>query len=234
MGNISIWRWAVEDDLDAFFARLVRADDAEVAAIAAEVAAQEAESLPSLDQIEAETEAKLRGMKLPADIMKTMLRGFKNSMQEAREEEARAATEEEEFDPMPGPNGRVGLALASSHMFYEDPYASLGYEEIEGQVNALLARYGAAISKAVGHPGQTLPEYLGLAEDALWEDAVFDILVEPGLDAVMRMWITGDLVLYLGQWHEDKELPIDLEFNRVHVALFEGVKAQVAALRHSD
>ena len=53
--QVSIWRWAVTDDLDGLFARLVAASEDKFVQIALEIEGG-APGAPSMDQIEAETE----------------------------------------------------------------------------------------------------------------------------------------------------------------------------------
>ena len=228
-GEISIWRWAVEDDLEARFARLVAATDDEFATLAGEMMQEGAEELPDVDEMYRQTEEKMRAMNLPPEQLATMLAGLKAMREEAQEEwEAEDDDlDDEGFDAV-DPSGRIGVALASSHMFYDDPYASLEYEEIEAQVAAAMAGYRAAISKAVGDEGQSLAAFLGLAAERLYEDDAFDVLMEAGLAEVEWLWVKSDQVMFLSQWHEDKELPIDLEFSRAPLAVFEAVKAQMA------
>ncbi len=217
MSDVSIWRFAITDNLEALFERLVGADDNTFLGIASEVMLEGAEDMPSLDDIERDTEAKLRAMDLPDDIKETMLRGFKDSIAEAREEEW--ADEEDDF--VRDPEGRLGVALASSHMFFDDPYASLEYEEIDRQVEGLMTRYRAAARAALGHPGQLLADFLGVSQAQLWDDDAFDALMEAGLDAMVRVWVGPAQVYFLSQWQEDKELPIDLEFGRMPRAAFD-------------
>ena len=223
--EISIWRWAVEDNLEARFARLVAATDEEFAAVANEMMQEGAEDVPDVDEIYRQTEEKVRAMNLPPEQLAATLAGLKAMREEAQEE---FVDEEEPSDE--APSGHMGVALASSHMFYDDPYASLGYAEIEAQVGAAMAGYRVAISAAVGHEGQSLAAFLGLRAERLYEDDAFDMLMEGGLAEVEWLWVRGDQVMYLSQWHEDKELPIDLEFGRAPLAVFKAVQVQMARL----
>ena len=155
-GDISIWRWAVEDNLEARFARLVAATDAEFAALANEMMQEGGEDVPDVDEIYRQTEEKVRAMNLPPDQLAATLAGLKAMREEAQEDWA----EDEEELSGDDPSGWLSVALASSHMFFDDPYASLGYEEIETQLGAAMAGYRAAISAAVGHGGQSLAAFL--------------------------------------------------------------------------
>jgi len=221
--QVSIWRWAVTDDLDGLFVRLVAASEDEFSQIALEIESG-APGTPSVDQIEAETEARLRAMDLPADIMATMLSGYKSMMEEARAEQQ--APDEDAV--MPDAQGRMTVALASSHMFYDEPHASLAYEVIASQVAEKLTAYASAISAAVGDAGQSLGEFLGVSGNVDGQDAVIDVLVETDLAAVAWVWVVGDVTFFLSQWHEDKELPIDLEFGRAPRAVFDAARAEIA------
>ena len=223
--EISIWRWAITTDLDALFARAIAATDDALIRLNAEHSALDPAAHETLDDIEAKAEEKFRAMNLPAEVFKTMMAGFKDMMAEARQEDADWDDDDDEDDPVLDPDGRAGFALASSHMFYDDPYASLDYEEIERQVRAQMDAYRAAISKALGDPGQSLADFLGISPERSYEDDVFDALMEKGLAEVEWVWINGDRVVFLSEWHEDKELPIDLEFGRAPRALFDDVKA---------
>ena len=225
-GDISIWRWVVEDNLEARFARLVAATDAEFTTLAKEMMLEGAEDVPDVDEIYRQTEEKVRAMNLPPDQLAATLAGLKAM----REEEQGDWAEDEEELIGEDPSGRLSVALASSHMFFDDPYASLGYEEIEAQVGAAMAGYRAAISAAVGHGGQSFAAFLGLEAERLYEDDAFDLLMEAGLAEVEWLWMQGDQVMFLSHWHEDKELPIDLEFGRAPLAVFRAVQVQMAGL----
>lgn len=221
--KISIWRWAVEGDLEALFARLVGATDAAFATLAAEMMQQGVPEVPDPDEMFRQTEEKVRAMGLPPAELATTLAGLK-----AMREEALEQLEDGETDPEPDPSDRLGVALASSHMFFDDPYASLGHQEIEAQVGRAMAQYRAAISAAVGHEGQSLAGYLGLPAERLYEDDAFDLLLEAGLAEVVWLWIKDDQALFLSHWHEDKELPIDLEFSRAPLAVFDALRMRLA------
>lgn len=221
--QVSIWRWAVTDDLDARFAQLVSAPEEAFAALGVEMAAEGGVEPRSLDDVEAETVAKFRAMDLPEDVFQTMLAGFRTMMEEARAEEALAVGDDIE----PDPDGCISVALASSHVFLNDPYAALEGAEIERQVNALIGTYRAAISKAVGAAGQDFAEFLGAGPDRMRADDTVDVLLENGLEGVLWVWPVQDGVFFLSQWQEDRGLPVDLEFCHAPSGVFEGLRAQI-------
>ena len=216
-GDVSIWRWAVTDDLGSLFARLVAASDAEFAQIATEVEAGSETPMPSIDEMEAQAEAKFRAMDVPPDVLDSMLKGLKTMMQESREEAA--ADDQEAMEGYPA------IALASSHMFSDAPFAALTYEAREAQVAERLEAYRTAASAAIGQPGQSLSDYLGVAVET--DDDALDVLLESELAAVVWLWEAGPQVYFLSEWQEDKELPIDLEFGRAPSAMFAAVRAQI-------
>ena len=114
-GDISIWRWVVEDNLEARFARLVAATDAEFTTLAKEMMLEGAEDVPDVDEIYRQTEEKVRAMNLPPDQLAATLAGLKAM----REEEQGDWAEEEEELIGEDPSGRLSVALASSHMFFD-------------------------------------------------------------------------------------------------------------------
>ncbi|MFC6582764.1 hypothetical protein [Sulfitobacter aestuariivivens] len=146
-------------------------------------------------------------------------------MQEAREEEDAAARGAE-----PGPDGRIDVALASSHMFHDEPFASIDDVERERQITDLLARYREAVSTSLGDAGLPLGVYLGVSVDRLFDHDVIDALSAAGMDPMTWVWKTPDTIYWLGHWREGPELPVDVEFGRAPHAVFGAVKAQVAAL----
>ena len=224
--QISIWRWCLEGDLDAQFAELLAADADQFSVIAAQMAGEGAGDLPSIAQTQAETEAKIRAMGLPDDVLQTTLEGFRAMVAEAEEEQA--ALDEEPFeDDGFGDGVRVGAALASSHMFFDDPFASLEYSEIDRQVDAALDSFKAAISKALGDNGQSFADYLGIATEALHGEAAFDALMSVGVEGAVWVWEQGEVAYYLSQLQEDKELPIDLEFHRFATAQLAAIKEKI-------
>ncbi len=222
---ISIWRWQVTEDPEAMFARLIAASDDAFSTMAGQMAAQGAQDQdsPTPQQLFQQAEEKVRSMNLPPAELATTLAGLKAMREEAEEDWA-----EDTDDLSADPTGRVGVALASSHMFFDDPYAGLEHSEIERQVGAAMDSYRAAISNVVGHEGQSIAAFLGIEPAHLYEDTAFDVLMAAGLAEVRWIWGQDDAVLFLSLWHEDKELPIDLEFSRAPVAQFADVRAQLS------
>jgi len=219
--GISIWRWQVEGDLDAQFTALIAAAPDQFATLAARMAGDD---LPSLADTQDATEAKLRAMGLPEDVLQTTLEGFRAMV--AEQEEAQEIFEDEGDDGYDGRGGagRVGATLASSHMFFDDPYASLGHAEIDAQVGKALAGYKAAIAKAVGIAGQSFAAYLGVTDEQLNGHDAFDAQMAAGIEGAVWVWELRDAVFALTQWQEDKELPIDLEFHRYPRATLKALK----------
>lgn len=224
--QISIWRWAITDDLDVLFARLICADEDGFNVIAGEMSGGGQETPNSAQDTQAETEAKIRAMDLPPDVLETTLAGFREMMAEAQAEEAAL---EAAFDAEDGAAnaGGLGVALASSHMFFEDPYASLEHEEIDRQTNVAVDEYRVAISTAVGNGGQSFAKFLGLDQAALNDEGTFEMQVEAGFEGALWIWIQGDTVFYLSHWQDEKELPIDLGFHRVSVDALNTFKARL-------
>lgn len=222
--KISIWRWQVEGDLDAQFAALIAAAPDQFAGLAARMAGDD---LPSLADTQDATEAKLRAMGLPDDVLQTTLEGFRAMV--AEQEEAQEIFEDEDEDTYDGRRGagRLGATLASSHMFFDDPYASLGQEEIDAQVGAALKRYKAAVTSAAGTAGQSFAAYLGVSADHLNGRDAVQAQVAAGVEGAVWVWEEGDTVFALTHWQEDRELPIDLEFHRFAHATFTALKEKL-------
>ncbi len=212
--DISIWRWAMTENLDARFAALVAASDAEFARLAVEIASEDEDTAHSIDETASQTEAKIRALGLPPDILEVTLAGLNEMIAEARAEEAAFADEPgsgvEDFG-----NDQIAVALASSHMFIDAPFASLGQAEIDRQVTALLDRYSDAITKTVGQPPQSLAACLDMALEQLNDDTVIDALMQAGVESAERIWISGDTAHFLSVWREDKDMPFDLGFHRI-------------------
>lgn len=213
---VSIWRWAITDDLEGLFAALIAADEAGFARIAGEISGSDPGE--RLEDMAAKTEAKMRAMGLPEEVLATMLKGLKTM--QAEEADWVEASEGE---------GALDVALASSHMFYDDPYASLDYAEREAQVAVLFERYKAAIAKKAGLPGQSLVDAFGVTLEQFYHAEDAEVLMDTGLNAGTWVWAHDGVIYTLNQWQEDKELPIDLTFARMAAADFAALKAQVQA-----
>lgn len=213
MGAISIWQWAVTDDLGTLFARLISADEAAFARIAAEGV-----SGKRLEDMAAAAEAKMRAMGLPEAELATMLKGLEAMLEEEADwADAAAAYAAPE------------VGLATSHMFYDERYAALDYEEREAQVAVLFEQYKAAIAQAVGALGNGLADAFGVGLEQLYRAEDADILMDTGLDALSWIWSHEGAVFTLNQHQEDKELPIDVTFGRMPLADFDALKARVLA-----
>ncbi|WP_299881005.1 hypothetical protein [uncultured Sulfitobacter sp.] len=211
MGEVSIWQWAVTDDLGALFTRLVAADADGFARIAAEGV-----SGKRLADMAAATEAKMREMGLPEAELATILKGLEAMLEE-----------EEAWAEVAAAEGTPEVGLATSHMFFEDPHASIDHEEREAQVAELFGRYKAAAAQAIGLPGQGLAEALGVTLKQLYRAEDADALIDTGLDPRSWVWAGAGVVYTLNQWQEDNELPIDLTFARMPVEAFNAVRAAV-------
>lgn len=127
-------------------------------------------------------------------------------------------------------NGIQEVALCSSHMFFDDPYASMEYEDIDAQREERLTSYRKAISTAIGKEGARFEDFIG-ADPALLEDekafAIYEIEDWFGYSWV---WPSADAIFFLAERQEDSELPIDISFGRSSVDFFAKLKSQVAAV----
>lgn len=220
--QVSIWRWQVEGDLDAQMAELVQADDTQFADFGAAMGGPDE---LALKETPAQTEAKLRAMGLPDDVLQTTLEGFRAMVEEEAEAQQIFDDDDDSYDGRGG-EGRVGATLASSHMFFNDPYASLSDADITSQVDAAVARYTAALSKAVGTKGQRFDRYLGTTPEQLNGPLAYDALIAAGAEGVLWVWERGAHVFALSHWQEDRELPIDLEVHRFPAASLKALQGK--------
>lgn len=138
------------------------------------------------------------------------------------------ANQPEIADPLYG--GIQEVALCSSHMFFDDPYASMEYEEIDAQRAGRLAVYRTAISKAIGNEGLRFEAFIGADPMLLDDDKAFAIYELEDWYGYYWVWPSADAVFFLADRQEDKELPIDISFGRAPADFFAKLKAQVAAL----
>lgn len=226
--QVSIWRWQIEGDLEAQFHALITAPEGEFAKRALQFAGDDfaGDDLKGTPATRAQTEARIRAMGLPEDVLQTTLEGYRAML--AEEDAAQGFFDDAEDDGYDwrGGDGRVGASLASSHMFFDDPYAMLDYEEIDDQVQAALERYKAAVSKAIGHAGQVFAQYLGTTQEKLNAHDGFEALMAAGTEGVLWVWEKGDYAYVLTHWQEDSELPIDLEFHRFKAASLQALRGK--------
>ncbi|MEO0914375.1 MAG: hypothetical protein AAFY59_15545, partial [Pseudomonadota bacterium] len=213
---VSIWSWGITEDLDALFTALAAAsEDGFEAAAQPWIDAAPPDEAPEPEEIIANAEARLESANIPKSIKDTLLGAFRrlrgDMEKDAWEEDENGDWEEEDlgdeedsFDnPLPS---RREIPLATSHMFYDDPYASLDYEEIEAQVQARLTAYRAAASKALGHPGQPFLQFVGVSEaafDAGEDQGPIEPLLWQGFTWV---WPMADTVYFLVFLHVDEEV----------------------------
>lgn len=209
---ISIWNWAITDDLDVMFAQLVAADEAGFTKLAVEGLSGQ-----RLQVMAKEAEAKMREMGLPEEELATMLKGLE-AMLEEEDDWAEAMTGE----------GAPEVGLASSHMFFDDPYASIDYDEREQQVAERFDAYKAAAVKALGQPGQGIVQACGVTLEAFYDAEDGEALMDTGMTAGTWIWEADGVVYALNQYQEDKELPIDVTFARMSSDAFDAVKGAVA------
>ncbi|MEO0439851.1 MAG: hypothetical protein AAF067_03135 [Pseudomonadota bacterium] len=200
----SIWSWTLTDDPEPLFRKLVSASDEEFLSVAA--AAMQA-SAPAFE-----------------DDLGDMLAESDDAEEEDWEEDWDEEAEGENFLPQPD------IGLCTSHMFFDDPWASMEYEEIDRQVEQRLASYRAAISKAVGHDGQRFTDYIGADPATMDDEKAFTLYEMDEWEDHDRVWEKGAHIFYLNVHHEDKELPIDIGFGRTTADRFKKLRDVIAGL----
>ncbi|MEO1328274.1 MAG: hypothetical protein AAFW46_01285 [Pseudomonadota bacterium] len=209
MQSISIWESQISADLDQAFARLVAAGPNDFSRVGAEIAMESVALEAGLS---------------PADL-----------------QAARANVDASALDaPIGYPAGEAGVlptlqlvSLATSHSFFEDPYASLEHEDIDHQVAAALQTYGGAATRALGDAGQHFWQAVGApGSPAEMNDAAFFDFIEAfPIDEFEWVWLTQKAAFVLLRSHEDKELPIDIGFGRADRADFDALRSSIAAPR---
>ena len=208
--QISIWRWTGEEDLSGVLHRFF----------------SQGESTPvdETEDMAKAVEAKYRAMGLPEDILATMLEGLGDLVEEAALAEGMkdgTTPEEPPLDPV----GGVAMSLASSQMFLDDPYAALGEDQVQAQVQAQMAVYLDAVSAFVGSNGQSLAAFLGCSEARLAEAEVTDKLLWAGMEDIVHIWAHGDEVVYLRLSTPPRPTCIDIELGRAPKVAFDVVKS---------
>lgn len=155
----------------------------------------------------------------------------------ASEEEFKAialgslANDPEFANPLDG--GIQEVALCSSHMFFDDPYASMEYEEIDAQRAERLATYRKAISTAQGDDGKRFEGFIGADPALLDDDKAFAIYELEDWYGYYWVWPNADTVFFLADRQEDKELPIDISCGRAPADFFAKLQAKVESIVQS-
>ncbi len=138
------------------------------------------------------------------------------------------ANDPEFSDPLYG--GIQEVALCSSHMFFDDPYASMEYEDIDAQRAERLKIYRKAISQAIGDDGARFEDFVGADPALLDDEKAFAIYEIEDWYGYYWVWPNADTVFFLAERQEDKELPIDISCGRAPAEFFAKLTSQVAAL----
>lgn len=141
------------------------------------------------------------------------------------------ADDPEFADPLFG--GVQEVALCSSHMFFDDPYASMEYEDIDAQRDQQLASYRKAISTAIGHEGVRFEDFIGADPVLLDDDKAFAIYELEDWFGYCWVWPSADTIFFLAERQEDKELPIDISCGRAPAEFFTTLQTQVKAIIES-
>ncbi|SIN61279.1 hypothetical protein SAMN02745824_0850 [Parasphingorhabdus marina DSM 22363] len=205
--NPSIWSWTLTDAPEPLFRKLVSASDEEFESEAATAMLAAAPAFDdSFDEALAESEA--------AEF----------ADDEDWEEDWDGDGEDENLAP------QTDIALCTSHMFFDDPWASMEYEEIDRQVEQRLASYRAAISQAVGHEGQRFTDFIGADPATMDDEKAFTLYEMDEWADHDRVWEKGGHIYFLNVHHEDKELPIDIGFGRTTADRFRKLREVAARL----
>lgn len=109
--------------------------------------------------------------------------------------------------------------IALSHMFFEEPWFNIDYEDREKETARLYNEYRQAISSHVGDNGADMDAVFRINRETVYDDFpdFWDSSIAYELGERVHLWVTQKQTWFLSVFQEDKELPIEIRFGRFSV-----------------
>ncbi len=106
--------------------------------------------------------------------------------------------------------------VASSQMFFDEPWFTIAYDDREAETARLYEEYRQAIVPQLSDEGVDMDEYFKINRETMYDDFpdAWDSPVAYELGERVHLWISSEWTWFLGVSQEDKELPIDIHFGR--------------------
>jgi len=104
--------------------------------------------------------------------------------------------------------------VAESQMFFDEPWCNIEYGDREGEVIRLYNEYCSAINLELGTKGVDMDNLFKLNRQTMYDNFpdAWDSPVAYELGERVHLWVETEHTWFLGEYQEDKELPIEVRF----------------------
>jgi len=106
--------------------------------------------------------------------------------------------------------------LAESQMFFDEPWVNIEYQDREREVSRLYNEYRDVISLKLDAYGADMDKLFKLDRQTMYDDFpdAWDSPVAYELGERVHLWVEPKHTWFLGEFQEDKELPVEIRFGR--------------------
>lgn len=106
--------------------------------------------------------------------------------------------------------------IAESQMFFDEPWCNMEYDDREGEVTRLYNQYCSIINSELGSQGADMDKFFMLNRQTMYDDFpdAWDSPIAYELGERVHLWVETKHTWFLGEYQEDKELPIEIRFGR--------------------
>ncbi len=106
--------------------------------------------------------------------------------------------------------------LAESQMFFDEPWVNIEYQDREREVARLYNEYRDIISLKLDADGADMDELFKIDRQTMYDEFpdAWDSPVAYELGERVHLWVEPNHTWFLGEFQEDKELPIEIRFGR--------------------
>ncbi len=106
--------------------------------------------------------------------------------------------------------------VAESQMFFDEPWCNIEYGDRESEVSRLYNEYLNAINLELGSDGIDMDKFFMLDRQTMYDDFpdAWDSPVAYELGERVHLWVKTHHTWFLGEFQEDKELPVEIRFGR--------------------
>lgn len=106
--------------------------------------------------------------------------------------------------------------VAESQMFFDEPWCNIEYADRAGEVTRLYNECCNAITLVLDTEGVDMDKFFKLNRQTMYDDFpdAWDSSVAYELGERVHLWVETEHTWFLGEFQEDKELPIEIRFGR--------------------
>lgn len=209
---VNIWNFQLPDHGKAIIEAAIKATDLDDLKAIFEQAGSTGTTEHDDADLIADARARIAGLNLPEEVKAGLLAQIDDTEDWNDDDD----WDGEDLDDVSFLLSLISTPLAESHMFFDDPYASLDYDVRNEAIDSQFSAYETIISGELGQNARSLSEAFSLSAEKLLDndEYIFESPVGYTLGERVALWPTTNGTWFLGAQQEDKELPIFIIFGK--------------------